>query len=307
MNTLTPSNIEPFEFSDLGYTKGQPSLTVAQFLKRQDLLVHRMQTIAEKGFIADALLQGGYPAEGGVVPYTRNESIYPDRDPEIIPEGGTYPVTGDTLPTPLVEPVVKYGLLTFITEEAVRRSIFPVVDRELRKLANGMIKYLDTTFLNRLTNQSVSGIQTRAAAATWTSSATTIQQDIENCRADIRNLYQGYEPDTLVIHPSKLVALMTNTTFASAYAGSAAPNNPLFTGQLAPLFGLDIMVTPNLSPTTIALVMQRKMVGGIADEVPMQTKALPFDENNDSYWLKIRRITATFFTDPQACVKLTGI
>lgn len=297
-----------FEFADANYSVGQPTITVPQFLKRQDLLMHRMQDISEKGFLVDAILQPGYQATGGVVPYTRSESLYLDRDPEEIPEGGYYPVTGDTLPSQLEERAKKYGLKVFITEETVRRSLFPMLDRELLKLRNTMIKFIDTQFLARINAESSSVIPQRAATATWAYNVSTIFLDIENARSDIRNLYEGYEPDTLILHPSKVTALTANTTFAGSYTGSMAPSNPIFTGQLPnKLFGLDILYTPNMPATTIGFLLQRRAVGGIADEVPLQVKALPFNEDNDSYWIKARRQVATFLTDPKAMIKLTGI
>lgn len=304
----SPGSLESFNFADANYSTGQPTITVAQFLKRQDLMMHRMLDIAEKGFLVDAILQPGFNAEGGVVPYTRSESLYLDRDPEEIPEGGYYPVTGDTLPAQLEERAKKYGLKVYITEETVRRSVFPMVERELVKLRNTIIRFLDTTFLARINAETSAVIPQRAATGAWAYNTATIALDIENARADIRNLYEGYEPDTLILHPSKVTALVSNTTFGAAYTGDMARSNPIFTGQLpTKMFGLDILYTPNMPASNIAFLLQRGQIGGIADEVPLEIKSLPFNEDNDSYWLKGRRVSATFLTDPKAMVKLTGI
>lgn len=299
-----PAAVNPgFDFSS--YTQGVPSLTVQQYLRRPDLLYRRMTDIAEKGFIIDALLQGGYDVQGGVIPYTRSESLYLDRDPEEIPEGGPYPVTGDTTPGILQEIARKYGLKTFITEEMVRRNQFPVVEMKLTKLTNTIIRYIDGIFLTKLLADP--DINTRAAAGAWTAAGTTIVQDIENAKSDIRLQAEGYEPDTLIIHPSKIPALTVNEQIRQAYVGTAAIRNPIFTGQLPPLFGLDLMYTPNLPNANTALLLQRNMIGGRGDEVPMEVKSLPFDEHYDRFWLKGRRVVATFLQEPKAIVKLTGI
>lgn len=299
---------EPYDFAQ--YTSGVPSLTVQQFLRRPDLLYRRMTDIAEKGFIIDALLQGGYDASGGVVPYTRSESIYLDRDPEEIPEGGPYPVSGDTVPGVLQEIARKYGLKTFITEEMVRRNQFPQIELKMTKLTNTIIRYVDGIFLKRLVNDP--DIGTRAAAAAWSPSSTTIVQDLENAKSDIRLQLENYEPDTLIIHPSKIPALTVNAEIRQAYVGTAALKNPIFTGQLPPLFGLNLLYTPNLltaagAPADFALLLQRNLIGGRADEVPLEVKALAFDEHYDRFWLKGRRVVATFLQEPKAIVKITGI
>lgn len=286
-------------------TKDSQKITVRAFLKRQSLLQRAMTDISKKGFIADALLATGYPVAGGVVPYTRSETIYLDRDPEVIEELAEYPIAPFAPLQLLEERAKKYGLKTVISEEAVRRSVMPEIPRALTKLSNTIIRYVDGLFLTKLVNDP--DINTRAAAAAWTSSATTIFNDIEEARSDIRLQFEGYVPDTLVLHPSKIPALTTNDKIAQAYNNAQAPRNPIFTGQLPPLFGLDIFYTPNLPSANTALLMQRKMIGGIADEVPLEVKSLPFDEDTDAYWIKGRRVVATFLQEPKAVTKITGI
>lgn len=285
-------------------------ITVEAFLRQPDLVLHRMAEISEKGFIVDALLQEGYDASTGQVAYTRSESIYMASDPEEIPEFGEYPVVPPTDLQRLTEIARKYGLMTPLSEEAVKHSIFPEVEKALVKLKNTIIRYLDGVFLGRLRDDA--GILTRAATGAWAYNTATIGLDIEFSRADIRNVNEGYEADTLVINTAKLPALSANTTIGTAYNGNMADQNPIFTGQVGSLWGLDIMHTPNLvnadgTPATYALLLQRKMAGGIAEEEPLAAKTLPFNEWNDTVWLKGRRKAATFLTDPKAINKITGI
>lgn len=295
------------------YQAGVPTLTVEQYIQRRDLLVRRMTDISEKGFLVDALLRRdtqGIP--GGTLAYTRSESIYLAANPEEIPEGGPYPIAGDVAVTPLIAEAKKYGLKTFITEEMVRRNQFPQVDIKVTKLTNSIIRYLDTLFMGRIRDDA--DIQTRAVSGgAWSTTSTSIDDDIFLAVADIRNQQEGYEPDTLVLHPNKLPVLLGNDQIRQAYVGSLAPRNPIFTGQLPPLFGLDIFWSPNLlqadgvTPANFAYVMQREMIGAIADEVPMEVITLPFDHDYDRVWLKGRRVAATYLTEPKALVKITGI
>lgn len=287
------------------YQNEGQDITVEAFLRQPDLVLHRMLDLADQGFIVDALLQEGYDASSGQVAYTRSESLYLDGDPEEIPEAGEYPIIGPTDLTRLVEFAKKHGLKTFITEETIRHSVFPEVEKALVKLKNTIVRYVDGLFLNKLITDPA--IQTRAAAGPWTNISTNQTIDVERSRGDIRNVNMGYEGDTIVIHSSRLADLTANERLGDAYRGNMANQNPLFTGHVGNIWGMDIMHTPNLPSTNTALILQRKMIGGIADEIPLQAKTLPFNEDNDTAWVKGRRISATFLTDPKAAVLLQGI
>ena len=107
--------------------------------------------------------------------------------------------------------------------------------------------------------------------------------------------------------PRGRTALIANSNLQGFFVGTKAPDNPVFSGQLPDMWGMNVLATPNLPSATTALVLERLTIGGIADEVPMEVKALPFDEDHDAYWLKGRRVTATFLQEPKAVTKLTGL
>lgn len=286
-------------------TKDGQDITVKAFLRRQSALIKAMTDISQKRFIADALLRTGYPADGGVVPYTRSETIYLDDNPEIVDELSEYPWADEAPLVLLEERAKKHGLMVKLSEEVVRRSIMAELNRAMTKLRNTIVKYVDGIFLAKLINDAA--INTMASGASWTSTYTGLTLDMENAKQLIRNQFETYEPDTLVFHSDKIAALTANTNIGGAYVGTKAPDNPIFTGQLENLWGMNIMHTPNLPSRDIALVMERLTMGGIADEVPMEVRALPFDEYTDAHVLKGRRIVATFLTDPKAVTKITGV
>jgi hypothetical protein len=286
-------------------TRDQVKWNIEVFRKRPEVLRRMMTSIARKGFLADALLRGGYNALGGVVAYTRNESIYATGDPVDIEELSEYPITSVTGLTPLEERVRKYGFKTVISEEQVKWSALPELNRAMTKMANSMFRYVDGLFMNKVVNDP--DIQTMAAAAAWTTTSSTITRDVEYSKAMIRELFEGLEGDTLVIPSAKIPALTANTTFGGAYVGAKAPDNPLFTGQLENLWGMNIMHTPHLPGNNIALLVDRQDIGGFADETPLDVRILPFDEDIDAYWIKARRRVATFLQEPKGVVKITGI
>lgn len=289
-------------------TADQQQITVKAFLKRQSALIHAMTDLAEKRFIVDTLLRGGYSADGGVVPYTRSESIYLEEDPAIIEELGEYPFADPGPLALLEERVKKYGLMVKLSEEVVNRSIMPELDRALIKLRNTIVKYVDGLFLTKLVADLPSIGNTMASVGSWTATYSGLLLDVENAKQLIRLQFDGYNPDTMVVHSNKIAALTANSgSIGAATIGSKAPDNPIFTGQLPSLFGLEILHTPNLPSKDHAIIMERKTIGGIADEHPMEVRALPFNEYTDAHILKGRRVTATFLTDPKAATLITGV
>lgn len=286
-------------------TRDQVTWNIEVFRKQPQLLRRMMTDISKKGFLADAVLRGGYNAVGGSVHYTRSESIYAAGDPVSIEELAEYPITTIAGLTPIVERVKKYGFKAVISEEQVRWSALPEVDRMMTKMSNSMVRMVDGLFLNKVVNDP--DIQTMAAAAAWTTTTSSVTRDIETAKAMIRELFEGLEGDTVIIPSAKIPALTANTTFGGAYVGTKAPDNPLFTGQLENLWGMNIMHTPHLPGNNIALLIDRGDIGGFADETPFDIRLLPFDEDIDGYWLKARRRLATFLQEPKGVVKITGI
>lgn len=287
-------------------TKDYTKLSIAPFLKRPQLLQRMMTDISKKGFIADALLRGGYNADGGIVPYTRLESIYATDNPVAIEELAEYPITNLTGLTPLEARATKYGFKALISEETVRRSTLAELARTMTKLSNSLIRFIDGQVLTAISTDAA--VQTMAAGGAWSSSYTGLTLDIENAKAMIYTQFEGLEGDTLVIPSSKLAALTANTNIAGQTVGTKAPDNPIFTGMLPrDLWGLNIMHTPNLPASNVAYLLDRQDIGGIADEIPMSVRALPFDEEIDGYWIKARRVSAWFIQEPKGIVKITGI
>lgn len=288
-------------------TRDQAWLNIQPFMKQPQVLRKMMTRITDKGFLADAVLRGGYDAPGGVVRYTKSESIYPSGgDPVHVEELSEYPITSIEGLTPLEERVKKYGFKMPISEEQIKWSALPELTRAMTKLGNGFVRMVDSLFLNKVVNDP--GIQSLAAAAAWSVSASSITRDVEYAKALIRELFENLEGDTLIIPSAKIPALTANTTFGGAYVGTKAPDNPIFTGQLENLWGINIMHTPFLPGTqNYALLVDRLDIGGFADETPLDIRVLPFDEDIDAYWIKARRRLATFIQEPRGVVKITGI
>lgn len=298
------------------YSKGNQQITVEALLKRPDVLTRELTDIAKKGFLVDALLEGGYNAAGGAVPYTVSASIYLDRNVRKMAEGTEYPIAGQTDVQAEVK-TTKYGLATFITEEAVIRNQIGELNRSLRRLKNTMVRDIDTDFITKVLADT--NIQTSTAsnqtgstgvAVGWTPTSEVIFDDLAEAIGAIAGQEEGYEPDTLLVTRNTYTKLLRNKEVRKAFEGNwndQAP--PMYTGQMQRLMGLDIMVIGSASGVSndVALVLQRKVIGGIADEIPLQIREPKFDDSRDVYWIRGRRLSATFLQEPKAIMKISGV
>lgn len=302
------------------YTAGATTITVDYLLKNPQVLNRRfIQDLSQKGYITEALLQGGYPVVGGSIRYNRDESLFPDdesgrRTYEIVAEGARFPIIGPLEPTEQVEKSAKHGLRMFVTEEQRLRNQVPQVDKSLRYLKNELIDYVDNLFMQKfLTDPAIPtySVTTDAAAhgfsnATWTSTANGLIKDIAILKSKLTGLRRGFRPDTLLVNDNKVPELLAHDKLFAAFANAGA-SSPIFTGQLPnQIMGLDVLYSPFVTSGT-AIVMQRKMLGGYGDERPEQIRVLPFNEEREVYEIKASRMMLYFIDEPNAAVKLTGI
>lgn len=293
------------------YSRGNQQITVEALLKRPDVLTRELTDISKKGFLVDALLQTGYNAQGGAIPYTRSASIYLDRNVRKMAEGTEYPIAGQT-DEQLEEKTQKYGLATFLTEEAVMRNQIGELDRSLRRLKNTLVRDIDTDFITKLIADSaiLTATASNTASGGWVPATETVFDDLAEAIGKIAEVEEGYEPDTLVVTRNTYTKLLRNKEVRKAFEANwndAAP--PIYTGQMQRLMGLDIMVIGAAAGVSndIALVLQRKIIGGIADEIPLQVRQPKFDDSRDVWWVRGRRLSATFLQEPKAICKIGGV
>ncbi len=305
--------------ADVTFPPGFPTLsgdllTVNRFLA-QPLLIERMlRTMAEQRFIADAIFTGRATPTGGAIVYEQAESIFPDEAVESVQPGAEFPMTTTSRGPAKVADVAKWGLDTKVTMEAIRRLLMNPVDRALLKLTNGVIRQVDSNSLSVLFNPATP-IQTLVGSS-WAAAgdAHTIIAQIAQAKANIVGLNQGYKPDTLICNDDTFVNLISSERISNMMAREQL-SNPIYTGQLdRQLLGLDLMITNNVAGladglgqgSMKALVLDRSIMGGMADEVPLtsQTWWLP---DTEEWRLRAKRQTVPWVMEPGAVVQITGI
>jgi len=251
---------------------GSPTLTVQALLNQPTLLSRELVNLVYKRLIADQLFVRGSADQvaGGAMRYQQSESIFVDDDPDEIAEGADFPLT-DWTEALKVEPVRQYGFGVRITNLAIRRNQRDMVARGQRKLANRLVKFVDTKAMAVLEDAgATAGVQTMNASAVWTTAGTDIIADVGAAQEKIEtqdNGYNGFEGATLVLHTNMRDALLNNTALRSALPRETQ-NGQIQTGMMAPFLGLSrILFTPQITSTK-ALLLDTSIAGTIADERP---------------------------------------
>lgn len=253
-------------------TGGSPTLSVRALLNQPTLLSRELVNLVYKRLIADRLFVRGSAEQvaGGAMRYQQLESIFVDDDPDEIAEGADFPLT-DWTEVLKTEPVRQYGFGVRVTNLAIRRNQRDMVARGQRKLANRLVKFIDTKAMAVLEDAGgVAGVQTQAASALWTTAGTDIIADIGAAQEKIEtqdNGYNGFEGATLVLHTNMRDALLNNTVLRAALPRETT-DSQIRTGMMAPFLGVrEILFTPQITSTK-AILLDTTMAGTIADERP---------------------------------------
>lgn len=290
-------------------------LSINRFLASPTLLQRALRTLSEQRFISDVLLSGRYQVSGGAVQYQQGESIYSDRTVDSVAPGSEYPLSTTGTGAAQVASVTKWGQDSIVTDEAIKRLLFDPVQRALTKLVNQMVKTVDGVALAVIASQVT---QTAAATAAWApgTASTNPLYDIMKAQATINALNQGYVADTLVVDDTHYAQLMNNTTVLTALRREN-PDNPVYSGVLTKLAGLQVLVSPNLPTAATALIVDSTQLGGMADEnlggpgytgqvMGVEGKTIR-EDRSDRWRLRARRITVPIVIEPGAGFVITGI
>lgn len=299
---------------------GSAEMTVDALLKRPQVILRSLTDLVNKRFVADKIFQrgSGDQVAGGLALYQRSESIYPDRDVEEVGVRAEFPMTGwsEQLMSAFVK---KYGLEVPISFESARRNQIDMVSRGQRKLANAVVKSVDTLAMTLLTTDT--DVLTSAASGDWSTAATDIVADIATMRKGIYDQDEGYEPDTLIVNPAQELDLINDKDIRDALPRESNAN-AVTTGQAAPILGLkQILVTPRLTAGTVLLV-SAKIAGTIADENPAAGEGytsyspgpgfapvhmkIRRDDDHDEWIVRAARFPAMWLSEPKSVYKLTG-
>lgn len=303
------------------YPGGADRITVEALLKLPRLIARGLTELASKRFVADRIFARGSAEQvaGGAALYQKSESIYTANDPEEVGPRAEFPRSGWTEAV-FSAAVKKYGLEVPISDEARRRNAMDIVGRAQRKLANAVVKFVDTQAMSLITSDAA--VLTFAASGDWTTAATDIVFDIAKAQNQITLQDEGYEGDTAVVNSAQELDLITDKDIRDALPREGGIQNSVISGRAVPMLGLRQILPTNALAAGTALVLEAGMGGTIADEAPLgdegytsydpgdgkapvQTKVYRVDSADETI-VRGARFPAMWIAEPKSIVKITG-
>ena len=294
-------------------------VTASVFLRNPARVQKAITDFTVQRFVMDRIFSQGPTATGGAVVYDQvtGTFFFLDRDVQEVRPGSRFPILAGGEQLPSVAVVRKLGGEVMLTDEAVRRDNRDLVGREIRRLGNNVVRYVDASAVAAL---NAAPIYTMTASGSW--STADVLADIATGAEMIYGPDLGYVPDTILINPGNHAAMIKNTSLRSylpreninmtaARMGAdheptgATIANPIFGGFLNMLEGLTIYLT-NRVPLGTTYLLQSKQVGSYSEEIPEYYKTI-YEPREETTYIHGARITVPYVTDPLACCKITGI
>jgi ribosomal protein L30/L7E len=294
------------------------ALTISRFLQSPALIARRLRDYRDLRFVSDQLLTQRFRSQGGAVLYDQSEPFVSDRPAESVAPGSEYPYANLPTGAAAIAAIQKWGEKVLLTDEEIARNALGMaaVDRQMRKVVNSVISQVDSITMSAIASAVTATFNvTGTGGGVWTGATPTILRDILRAKAAVYALNLGYVPDTVVLNDTQYAYAMTDTNITNAWRRETT-DNPVYSGMVERIAGLNVVVSPNL-PATTAYVLDSKSLGGMADEVDgapgyaisdlaVQVKAIRKDEQ-DAYDLQGRRKTVPVVQEPGAAIKLTNV
>lgn len=278
-------------------------------LTNTTLLARRIADLTGQKFIADYLLTGRYTAQGGGVFFETGEEIFADDAPEAIAPAAEYPHTVLTAGEMAAARTVKWGLATDVTDEKIARLGIDVVNKALTRLANTVIRHVDSVAMGVITSK----VTTSAASAAWATPGALITA-LETVRAERAELGTGLDLSTVVLPSAAYAKVLGMLVDANVFPRENG--NPVTAGLPLNAFGFEWVTSPHV-PGTDPLLIDRTALGGMADEDLASPEFTTASSSNvqaastrhatrDAYELRARRVTVPVVLEPTAGVRITG-
>jgi hypothetical protein len=253
------------------------------------MVLRALRTIADQIFIGNKILTGQFYTRDGAAIYEQIESIFANSSPQAIQPGDEYPMTSVPTGPAQIANVLKWGLDTPITDEAIARQNFDVVTRDFIKLVNSVFQQIDSLIMSAVVGAITLTVNAGSSTVTgsgpsgganWNGSGTNtprILRDIMFAEQLMRSLKQGYNADTVICDLETYAAVMGDPTIAPALPredfGRGVNDMPIMqgikSGLQTRLLGKTWLATPNLPSGEFgpfAAVLDSTVLGAMLDE-----------------------------------------
>lgn len=299
-----PATVPASPFPPVAPTISGRLITVDEFLRNPPFVQRAIMELTTQRFVSDVIFSAGPPADGGAVIYNQVSAVdlFLTRDVKEIAPGSEFPILTGPEFVPLVALAKKYGGEVFLTDEEVRRDRRDILNRETIRLRNTIIRKVDTLGMAALRAAPTTA---QTASASWAVSTTDIIGDLVVAAGAIDALDLGYVADTVLVNPAQETAMLKQKNIRDALPRENFGGEPLIrTGNLGRLLGMDFIVSNRVNAGEV-WVLQRKIVGGISDEVPMYARPIR-EDRRERVFIHGARVPTIYVTDPLAVVRITG-
>lgn len=306
----------------VGHSYDGSKYTVSDLVKTPRRVPNLVRELVKDQDISQWLLRQGPTAVGGSVVFEENLALYANDDSEIVAEFGEIPMTTSPMRTLITRATTKRGLGLKISKEMETRNDVGRVNDEIRMVRDRIVRTRENIFFNAITTHPdvidlYSGGDAAPGTGSWIGTSSTIVSDLAEAMYQIstqapegaqNNEKLGFQADTLIIHPSIESAFIDNEEVNRIFAGSPLASQQLrYTGKMPKKFlNLDVMKSWSADPD-IAIVCQRKYMGFISQEWPLNGSPMKYDEATQSYTTYFSYRDLVAIDNPKAVAFINGI
>lgn len=279
-------------------------ISVEQFLKTPSRVTRVIEDLTRERFLAERIFSSG-DAQGGAVIYDQvlASELYTDRDVQGIAAGSEFPILTAGEGAPKVAAVTKWGGAAVITYEAVRRDNRDVLNRQLTKLRNTIVRKVDTVAVAALIAAPIGG----RIATDWDDPvAGDPIGDLALGASTIDDADMGYEVDTFIGNPAQRVAILRRKDIRDSLPREATASNPIASGQFSGLMGIRNWYWTNRVPAGEAFLLAGRQAGSLRDELPLYSRTIDQPER-ERFLIQAARVTVPIVTDPLAVYRMRGL
>jgi len=214
--------------------------------------------------------------------YTLQKGVEDSIQATVISEGTAPPISEERFTEETVTPE-KLGTRIEITQEAIEDARIDLLPRQIRLAGEALAKLENQRILNVIT----------ANGTSYSGSAPITLDQILDMITTIDA--QGWEADTIVMHPYQYRELMKTDDWKDAndhYQANSSYVEQMLRGQKGRLWGmLDVLVTTTISAGTV-IVIDRKVAGIIAQNRAITAKRYEDTIRDTSGYLVTERLKA---------------
>lgn len=285
------------------------SLTIDVLLANPTRITRTIADLVMANFFLDKIFTTGGDVQGGAVLYDQVTAldVYTDRDVETVQPGTEAPIVTGARIAPLIAPVDKFGGKFAVTDEAKRRNDSIVVTRQMRRLANTIVRKMHQRGIAEIEAAVSAFSLTIAQTVTWKSAIEAKYSEVKKIENPLKGVFlaiedlekkeMGYSFNTIVLSPE-------DVTNARLYYGDQGG----LEAALRDVGITNLIVTPRKAAKS-AWVMDGNMMGEMRLEEPLRTtserEGAP--TMREQTWVQSMVNPLFIVTDPYAIREITGI